>query len=78
MDAIQIPEGLEVDPESETYEGLATFTLGGDGTMTLTAIDGLEVGEPAESEETEKPEGVPSEEDTIGSFVKGQLAAQGM
>ena len=48
-----VPEGMvppDVVTEGSTFEALATLQLGA-GTLTLTAIDGLPVGEaPAEAE----------------------------
>ena len=50
-----VPEGM-VPPdgvtEGSTFEALATLQLGA-GTLTLTAIDGLPVGEAPEKEEAE-------------------------
>ena len=63
-----IPEGLEVDPEAETFEGMAVFSLNGDGTMSLKTVDGLDVG--GEKEEENE---MPSEEETIQGFVAGQM-----
>jgi hypothetical protein len=52
-----VPEGM-VPPdgvtEGSTFEALATLQLGA-GTLTLTAIDGLPVGEAPEKEEAAEP-----------------------
>jgi hypothetical protein len=75
--SIKIPEGLEVPKEaveSGVFEAFCAFSVNEDGTLTLTSIEDVAVGEPP----TEEGAGVKSEEETIGDFVRGQLASQGM
>jgi hypothetical protein len=85
---IPVPAGMEITPEDMDrgeVEVLATFSVDEDGMeLTLKSIDGMPV-EEMEEEETEmeeeetemEAEGMPTEEETIGDFVRGQLANRG-
>lgn len=79
---IKIPKGIEVDMESGVYEGLATFTLNEDGTMTLTEVDGVSVSEAEEPEEKEEEEKEPQAEEkgdeSIANFVSTRMKQKGM
>lgn len=90
---INVPEGMDITPEDMKrgeVEVLAAFSIEEDGTkLSLKTIDGM----PVEAEKEEEGEGedmeeeggkmekggnMPSKEETIGDFVRGQLASQGM
>lgn len=88
---INIPDGMDITPEDMErgeVEVLAAFSINEDGTeLTLKTIDGMPVEdemeeeeEDMEEEEGEEMEGeaMPTKEETIGDFVRGQLASQGM
>lgn len=82
---------MEITPEDMDrgeVEVLAAFSIEEDGMkLTLKTIDGLPVEmEMEEEEEPEMEEGeemetetetMPTEEETIGEFVRGQLAKRG-
>lgn len=88
---INIPEGLDITPEDmkrKEIEALATFEIDEEeGKLKLISIDGVPVmdeeddmdeEEMEEGEEMEEEgEGMPTEEETIGEFVRGQLAKRG-
>ena len=87
---INIPDGLDITPEDmkrKEIEALATFEINEeDGELTLTSIDGVPVmdeemedemeGEEEGEEMEAETEGgeMPTQEETIGEFVRGQLA----
>lgn len=87
---ISIPEGMEITPEDMDrgeVEVLAAFSIEEDGTkLSLKTIDGLPIEVEIEEEEDEdmeegeeiETEELPTEEETIGQFVRGQLAQRGM
>jgi hypothetical protein len=86
---INIPDGMDITPEDMErgeIEVLAAFSIGEDGTkLTLKTIDGMPIEEEMEEEEEDMEEAeegemeeMPTEEETIGDFVRGQLASQGM
>jgi hypothetical protein len=84
---ISIPSGMEITPEDMDrgeVEVLAAFSIGEDGMeLTLKTIDGLpieeeEMDEDEDMEEEVETETMPTEEETIGDFVRGQLAQRGM
>lgn len=85
---ITIPEGMEITPEDMDrgeIEVLAAFSIDEDGMkLTLKTIDGMpieaEMEEEEEMEEGEEgeTEAMPTEEETIGQFVRGQLSQRGM
>ncbi len=88
--SIPVPAGMEITPEDMDrgeVEVLATLSINEDGTeLTLKSLDGLpieEMEDEMEGEEMEGEEGgemevemevMPTEEETIGEFVRGQLA----
>lgn len=88
--SIPVPAGMEITPEDMDrgeVEVLATLSINEDGTeLTLKSLDGLpieEMEDDMEGEEMEGEEGgemevemevMPTEEETIGEFVRGQLA----
>ena len=86
--SILVPAGMEITPEDMDrgeVEVLATLSISEDGTeLTLKSLDGLpieEMEEDMEDEEMEEGgemevemEEMPTEEETIGEFVRGQLA----
>jgi hypothetical protein len=89
---ITVPAGMEITPEDMDrgeVEVLAAFSINEDGTeLTLKSIDGIPVedmeeeedmeeGEMEEGEAEMEAEGMPTEEETIGDFVRGQLAKRG-
>lgn len=86
---ISIPEGMEITPEDMDrgeVEVLAAFSIEEDGMkLTLKTIDGLPVEMEMEEDEDEdmeegeemETETMPTEEETIGDFVRGQLAQRG-
>jgi hypothetical protein len=89
---IPVPAGMEITPEDMDrgeVEVLATFSVDEDGIeLTLKSIDGMPVEEMEEEEDMEEgemeegeiemeAEGMPTEEETIGDFVRGQLANRG-
>lgn len=59
---LSMPKGYEMPDNAkpgQPFEAVATLVMGEDGTVQLTAIDGMEVGEseePEEAEEAEAPE----------------------
>lgn len=67
-----VPEGM-VPPdgvtEGSTFEALATLQLGA-GTLTLTAIDGLPVGEAPEKEEAEPTDDAGFDEAMMTALAK--------
>jgi hypothetical protein len=86
---ITIPEGMEITPEDMDrgeIEVLAAFSIDEDGMeLTLKTIDGMPIEAEMEEEEEEMEEGeegeteaMPTEEETIGQFVRGQLSQRGM
>jgi hypothetical protein len=86
---ITVPAGMEITPEDMDrgeVEVLAAFSISEDGTeLTLKSIDGIPVEDMEEEEDMEEgemegemeAEGMPTEEETIGDFVRGQLAKRG-
>lgn len=86
---ISIPEGMEITPEDMDrgeVEVLAAFSIEEDGMkLTLKTIDGLPIEMEMEEDEEEmeeeemeaETEVMPTEEETIGEFVRGQLAQRG-
>lgn len=84
---ITIPEGMEITPEDMDrgeIEVLAAFSIDEDGMeLTLKTIDGMPIEAEMEEEEGEEmeegeTEAMPTEEETIGQFVRGQLSERGM
>lgn len=86
---ISIPEGMEITPEDMDrgeVEVLAAFSIEEDGMkLTLKTIDGMPIEMEMEEEDEEMEEGedmateeMPTEEETIGDFVRGQLAGRNM
>jgi hypothetical protein len=80
---ILIPPGLDITPddiERGEIESLAVFAIDDEaGTLTLKSIDGVAVepeDEGMETEEamTEEAAPVPTEQETIGDFVRGEMA----
>ena len=83
---ISIPEGMEITPEDMDrgeVEVLASFSIGEDGMeLTLKSIDGMPIEAEMDDEEMDDMEEgeematemMPTEEETIGYFVRGQLA----
>ena len=81
---------MEITPEDMDrgeVEVLASFSIGEDGMeLTLKSIDGMPIEEEMDEEEDEEmeegeemaTEEMPTEEETIGDFVRGQLAGRTM
>ena len=90
---ISVPEGMDITPEDMDrgeVEVLAAFSIEEDGMkLSLKSIDGIpvEMEEEMEDEEMEEeaPKGemevemevMPTKEETIGEYVRGQLAKRG-
>ena len=72
MDTIKTPKGIELAPNAEVYEGLATFAVvdGGKG-LKLTAIDGVSISESDETEEDGEVEKEPTgAREDIANYVR--------
>ena len=75
---------MEITPEDMDrgeVEVLAAFSIEEDGMkLTLKTIDGMPIEMEMEEEDEEMEEGeeMATEEETIGDFVRGQLAGRNM